>query len=104
MAVYLPPAKIAVEIVDDPTSLPVDLDAFPGFTVVPVCSADLRNPVARDRMVKRIARAARTARETREHEDGDAGAPTKLERKRLLGLIDIGLDLSCGVPSKRPAV
>lgn len=104
MAVYLPPAKIAVEIVDDPTSLPVDLDAFPGFTVVPVSGADLRNPMARDRMVKRIARAARAARETREHEDGGAGAPTKLERKQLIDLINIGLDLSRSVPSERRAV
>ena len=58
MAVYLPSAKIAVEIVDDPTSLPADLSAFPDFTIVPITRADLRSPAARDRTVKRIARMA----------------------------------------------
>ena len=52
MAVYLPSAKIAVEIVDDPTSLPADLSAFPDFTIVPITRADLRSPAARDRTVK----------------------------------------------------
>lgn len=87
MAVYLPSAKIAVEIVDDPASLPADLDAFPDFTIVPITRADLRNPVAFDRVVRRIARIAdRTA--PAEHSQ-DARY-----RKRLRTLITTGLELN----------
>ncbi len=98
MAVYVPAAKIAVEIVDDPTSLPADLDAFPGFTVVPITTADLRNPTALDRTVKRIARAAQPSRQAA-GENASAAAPSKQERKQLHRLISKGLELSCGTAS-----
>lgn len=99
MAVYLPSARIAVDVVDDPTSLPVDLDAFPDYTVVSVTRADLNNPAARSRMVKRIARAAGAAR----GKDG-AGAASGSDRKRLLELIDTGLELSHGRAGGRPGI
>lgn len=98
MAVYVPAAKIAVEIADDPTSLPADLDAFPGFTVVPITTADLRNPIALNRTVKRIARAAQPSRHATGGTAG-AAAPSKQERKRLQRLISRGLELSCGTAS-----
>ena len=114
MAVYLPSAKIAVEIVDDPTSLPADLNAFPDFTIVPITRADLRSPAARDRTVKRIARMAANkpnARATSDTHDQPAGTSTstprtasKRERKQLLDLINTGLDLTQGSATARVAV
>lgn len=114
MAVYLPSAKIAVEIVDDPTSLPADLSAFPDFTIVPITSADLRSPAARDRTVKRIARMAANkpgTHATSDTHDQPAGTSTsmprtasKRERKQLLDLINTGLDLTQGSATARVAV
>ena len=58
MAVYLPDAKVAIEIVDDPLSLPADLDAFPGYTIVTVTSAEVCDPVAFHRVAERVGAAA----------------------------------------------
>ncbi len=60
MAVYLPQERVAIEIIDDPMSLPADLDAFPGYSVIPVTSADVRDNQALDRLAQRVAQAAGT--------------------------------------------
>lgn len=110
MAVYLPSAKIAVEIVDDPTSLPADLSAFPDFTIVSITSADLRSPAARDRTVKRIARMAankpgtHAASDTHDQPTSMPRTASKRERKQLLDLINTGLDLTQGSATTRVAV
>ena len=117
MAVYLPSAKIAVEIVDDPTSLPADLSAFPDFTIVSITRADLRSPAARDRTVKRIARMAANkpgAHAASDTHDQPAGTSTSMPRtyidkiafagRQLLDLINTGLDLTQGSATARVAV
>lgn len=97
MAVYLPSAKIAVEIVDDPASLPADLDAFPDFTIVPITRADLRDPMAFNRAVRRIARIADRTAPAEQSQD-------PRHRKRLRALIATGLGLSPAYPPRhRPA-
>lgn len=58
MAVYLPDAKVAIEIVDDPLSLPADLDAFPGYTVVTMTCAEVCDPIAFRRVAERVGAAA----------------------------------------------
>lgn len=44
MALYLPKQHIVIDVVDDPCSSPVDPDAFPGLTVVPVTCDELAHP------------------------------------------------------------
>lgn len=52
MAYYLARQRIAIDIVDDPSSMPVDADAFPGFKVVPVTVAQLGDECFMDRLLK----------------------------------------------------
>lgn len=94
MAIYVPSAKVVVEIVDDPTSLPADLDAFPGFTVVPITRADLRSPVAINRAARRIERAAHSSSKSARGASGRTDGPSQQERKRLFNLICTGLELT----------
>lgn len=55
MAVYWPKHKVALDVVDDPYNMPVDEEAFPGYTVFPVRCHDICDPVAFGRMTRRIA-------------------------------------------------
>ncbi|MDY2778169.1 MAG: hypothetical protein SOU51_07290 [Collinsella sp.] len=41
MALYLPHRHIAIDIIDDPCSAPVDREAFPGFSVIALSMAQL---------------------------------------------------------------
>lgn len=87
MALYLPTAKLAVEIIDDPNCLPADLDAYPDYMVVPLTRSELTNPAARERAIERIACMAGASKTDGEMVDED-------EHKRLLRLISSGLDLN----------
>lgn len=60
MALYLPQQHLALDIVDDPDSAPVDRDAFPGFTVVPVTCEEIA--CWSDAMPKRRGRSPRAKR------------------------------------------
>ena len=44
MALYLPQHHLAIDIIDDPCSAPVDREAFPGIDVVRLTCADLSRP------------------------------------------------------------
>ncbi|WP_195419422.1 hypothetical protein [Collinsella sp. D33t1_170424_A12] len=44
MALYLPKQHLAIEVVDDPESAPVDPDAFPELSVATVTVDQLANP------------------------------------------------------------
>jgi len=44
VALYFPSARLAIEIVDDPESSPVEQDAFPGLTVIGLTRDDLADP------------------------------------------------------------
>lgn len=56
MALYFPQHKLALDIVDDPHSSPIDVDAFPGLTVVPVTHDEVAGPSAARRLVRKLAR------------------------------------------------
>lgn len=55
MALYWPEQKVALEIVDDPASLPVDREAFPDFTVIQVTCAQIEDPEAYDVLARTLA-------------------------------------------------
>lgn len=55
MALYWPEQKVALEIVDDPASQPVDRDAFPDFTVIEVTCAQIEDPVASHEIARSLA-------------------------------------------------
>ena len=44
MALYLPQHHLAIDIIDDPCSAPVDHEAFPDVDVVRLTCADLNRP------------------------------------------------------------
>lgn len=52
MALYLPDQHLAFEVVDDPCSAPVERDAFPGLTVVPITCRELANPELLDSLAR----------------------------------------------------
>lgn len=56
MALYFPQHKLALDIVDDPHSSPIDVDAFPGLTVVPVTHDEVTGPAAARRLVRKLSR------------------------------------------------
>ena len=64
MALYLPHLHLALEIVDDPCSAPVERDAFPDIEVIPVTCAQIGDPNAMDSLVDGLlqGRAAGCAR------------------------------------------
>lgn len=86
MAVYLPQERVAIEIVDDPMSLPADLDAFPGYSVIPVTSAEVHDGQALDRIIQQIAQVTGTPLDT------DAKA-AKRSREHLRQLLVTGFEL-----------
>lgn len=49
MALYWPQQHIALDVVDDPCSAPVDRDAFPGVTVVRVTCDQIAHPLSSPR-------------------------------------------------------
>lgn len=55
MALYWPEQKVALEIVDDPASQPVDRDAFPDFTVIRVTCKQIEDPEASDVLARTLA-------------------------------------------------
>lgn len=59
MALYWPHSNVALDVTDDPHSMPVDTDAFPHIRVVSATCAELRNPALRRQVAERLARAAR---------------------------------------------
>lgn len=87
MAVYLPHLNVAVEIEDDPLSLPVDRDAYPDVIVIKTTCGELSNARAFERLAQRIARAAGVSYQpaTPEH---------RAARERLLRDLDCMLDIS----------
>lgn len=86
MAVYLPQERVAIEIVDNPMSLPADLDAFPGYSVIPVTCAEVRDGRALDRIAQRIALMTGV--------DLEAGTQsTRMTREHLARLLTSGLEL-----------
>lgn len=44
MALYFPAARLAIQIIDDPESAPVEQDAFPDLTVIGLTCDDLADP------------------------------------------------------------
>ncbi|MDY4040816.1 MAG: hypothetical protein SOY67_01735 [Collinsella sp.] len=44
MALYFPAARLAIQIIDDPESAPVERDAFPNLTVIGLTRDDLADP------------------------------------------------------------
>ena len=64
MALYLPLLNLALEIVDDPCSAPVERDAFPDIEVIPVTCAQIGDPNAMDSLMDGLlqGRAAGCAR------------------------------------------
>lgn len=64
MALYWPHQHIALEVVDDPFSAPVERDAFPGLTVIPITRKEIGDPDALDRATRRLAREASFRTET----------------------------------------
>ncbi len=64
MALYLPLLHLALEIVDDPCSAPVERDAFPDIEVIPVTCAQIGDPNAMDSLMDEVlqGRAAGYAR------------------------------------------
>lgn len=61
MAYYLARQRIAIDIVDDPSSMPVDAEAFPGFRIVPVTVAQLGDARFMDRLLGSHAPSSETA-------------------------------------------
>lgn len=59
MALYWPHSNVALDVTDDPLSMPVDRDAFPNIRVVSATCAELRNPTLRRLVTERLATAAR---------------------------------------------
>ena len=55
MALYWPEQKVALEIVDDPASQPVDRDALPDFTVIQVTCEQIEDPEANDAIARTLA-------------------------------------------------
>ncbi len=55
MALYLPAQHLALDIVDDPRSLPAERDAFDGVTVVPITRSQLAGPGAAGRIIRLCA-------------------------------------------------
>lgn len=53
MALYWPQRALALDIVDDPCSAPVDREAFPGLTVVELTRDQLAHPAAAKRALRR---------------------------------------------------
>lgn len=56
MALYLPHLHLALEIVDDPYSAPVERDAFPDIEVIPVTCAQIGDPNAMDSLMDGVLR------------------------------------------------
>lgn len=50
MALYLPRYHIAIDVVDDPCSSPVDREAFPDLSVVPLTCEQMAHPELLDQM------------------------------------------------------
>lgn len=61
MALYLPRERLAFEIVDDPCSAPVDREAFPDATVIPITCEQIADPDAMARVADAIAARARAS-------------------------------------------
>ena len=58
MALYLPPFQPALDTVDDPTSAPVDTEAFPNLTVIPITHDELADPRTPRKLGRKLARRA----------------------------------------------
>ncbi len=56
MALYWPTCNLALEIVDDPVSAPVDRTAYPAIKVIQTTRAEINDPRALDRLTRRLAR------------------------------------------------
>lgn len=61
MALYLPRERLAFEIVDDPCSAPVDREAFPDATVIPITCEQIADPDAMARVADAITARARAS-------------------------------------------
>lgn len=61
MALYLPHERLAFEIVDDPCSAPVDREAFPDATIIPITCEQIADPDAMARVASAVAARARTS-------------------------------------------
>lgn len=79
MALYLPRLHLALEIVDDPNSAPVERDAFPDIEVIPVTCAQIGDPNAMDSLMDDLLRG-RAAGHARTHA-GRAGRRTGREAR-----------------------
>lgn len=66
MALYLPLLHLALEIVDDPCSAPVERDAFPDIEVIPITCAQIGDPNAMDSLMDGLLRG-RAAGHARAH-------------------------------------
>ncbi len=79
MALYLPHLHLALEIVDDPCSAPVERDAFPDIEVIPVTCAQIGDPNAMDSLMDGVlrGRAAGYARTRMGRAERRAGRETQ---------------------------
>ena len=62
MALYWPHSNVALDVTDDPQSMPVDTEAFPGIRIVSATRAELGNPAQLRKVADRLAEAARGSR------------------------------------------
>lgn len=62
MALYWPHSNVALDVTDDPQSMPVDTEAFPGIRVVSATRAELGDPARLRQVAERLAEAARGSR------------------------------------------
>lgn len=91
MALYWPHHNVALEIVDDPHSLPVDRDAFPHINVISTTCAEISDPAASERLMRRLAHEMGIAR--------PAETPGELvTRRNLLRELDRALRLRAHLP------
>lgn len=56
MALYFPRYHVALEVTDDPMSMPVDREAFPGLRVLSLTRAEVLDSAVLDRLAERMAR------------------------------------------------
>lgn len=85
MALYFPPENLAIEIVDDPLSKPVDRDAFPNIRVIKTTCLELSDFDRCERFLDRLAHEMGEERPV--HTPAD-----RMARKRLLATLSQMLD------------
>ena len=81
MALYFPRYQVALEVTDDPLSMPVDLDAFPGMHVLSLTRAEVLNSVVLDRLAERMARDGA-------RKGADAAEDVRTIKRRLRRVLD----------------